>query len=114
MRKYPTLLFIMTKIMEMNYNHQNQVLMYLYNNIKLQNQVKLYNVVYVNTTYEKCGYFNGSLQEIILSDTNQEHSVMDSSDCCKLGRNDDGSWRTVKRGDEIVENITYILDFYED
>ena len=37
MRKYPTLLFVMAKIMEMNYNHQNQVLMYLYNNIKLEN-----------------------------------------------------------------------------
>ena len=37
MRKYPTLLFAMAKIMEMNYNHQNQVLMYLYNNIKLEN-----------------------------------------------------------------------------
>ena len=37
MRKYPTILFVMAKIMEMNYNHQNQVLMYLYNNIKLEN-----------------------------------------------------------------------------
>ena len=37
MRKYLTLLFVMAKIMEMNYNHQNQVLMYLYNNIKLEN-----------------------------------------------------------------------------
>ena len=36
-RKYPTILFIMSKLMEMNYNHQNQVLMYLYNNIKLEN-----------------------------------------------------------------------------
>ena len=36
-RKYPTILFVMAKIMEMNYNHQNQVLMYLYNNIKLEN-----------------------------------------------------------------------------
>ena len=37
MRKYPTILFAMAKIMKMNYNHQNQVLMYLYNNIKLEN-----------------------------------------------------------------------------
>ena len=37
MRKYPTILFVMAKIMEMDYNHQNQVLMYLYNNIKLEN-----------------------------------------------------------------------------
>ena len=34
MRKYPTILFVMAKIIEMNYNHRNQVLMYLYNNIK--------------------------------------------------------------------------------
>ena len=33
MRKYPTILFVMTKIMEMNNNQQNQVAMYLYNNI---------------------------------------------------------------------------------
>ena len=33
MRKYPTLLFIMTKIMEMNNAEQNQVAMYLYNSI---------------------------------------------------------------------------------
>ena len=37
MRKYPTILFVMAKIMEMDYNHQNQFLMYLYNNIKLEN-----------------------------------------------------------------------------
>ena len=36
MRKYPTLLFIMTKLMEMNNNQQNQVAMYLYNNINLE------------------------------------------------------------------------------
>ena len=33
MRKYPTLLFIMAKIMEMNNAEQNQIVMYLYNNI---------------------------------------------------------------------------------
>lgn len=33
MRKYPTILFVMSKIMEMNYNEQNQIAMYLYNNI---------------------------------------------------------------------------------
>ena len=33
MRKYPTILFIMAKIMEMNNNQQNQIAMYLYNNI---------------------------------------------------------------------------------
>ncbi len=33
MRKYPTILFVMAKIMEMNNNQQNQVAMYLYNNI---------------------------------------------------------------------------------
>ena len=37
MRKYPIIIFVMAKIMEINYNHQNQVLMYLYNNIKLEN-----------------------------------------------------------------------------
>jgi hypothetical protein len=31
MRKYPTILFVMTKIMEMNYQEQNQAVMYLYN-----------------------------------------------------------------------------------
>ncbi len=33
MRKYPTIIFAMSKIMEMNNNQQNQVAMYLYNNI---------------------------------------------------------------------------------
>ena len=33
MRKYPTILFVMAKIMEMNNNQQNQITMYLYNNI---------------------------------------------------------------------------------
>ena len=33
MRKYPTIIFTMSKIMEMNNNQQNQVAMYLYNNI---------------------------------------------------------------------------------
>ena len=33
MRKYPTILFVMAKIMEMNSCEQNQVAMYLYNNI---------------------------------------------------------------------------------
>jgi len=33
MRKYPTLLFVMAKIMEMNNAEQNQIAMYLYNNI---------------------------------------------------------------------------------
>ena len=33
MRKYPTILFVMAKIMEMNYTEQNQVAMYLYNSI---------------------------------------------------------------------------------
>ena len=37
MRKYPTILFAMGKIMEMNYTEQNQVAMYLYNNTKLEN-----------------------------------------------------------------------------
>ena len=32
-RKYPTILFTMAKIMEMNNVEQNQVAMYLYNNI---------------------------------------------------------------------------------
>jgi len=36
MRKYPTLLFVMAKLMEMNNNQQNQVAMYLYNNINLE------------------------------------------------------------------------------
>ena len=33
MRKYPTLLFVMAKIMEMNNQEQNQVALYLYNSI---------------------------------------------------------------------------------
>ena len=33
MRKYPTILFAMAKIMEMNNQEQNQVAMYLYNSI---------------------------------------------------------------------------------
>ena len=33
MRKYPSILFVMAKIMEMNKTEQNQVAMYLYNNI---------------------------------------------------------------------------------
>ena len=33
MRKYPTIIFVMTRIMEMNNNQQNQVAMHLYNNI---------------------------------------------------------------------------------
>ena len=36
MRKYPTILFAMAKIMEMNNNQQNQVAMYLYNNINME------------------------------------------------------------------------------
>lgn len=35
MRKYPTILFVMAKIMEMNNQEQNQVAMYLYNNIEI-------------------------------------------------------------------------------
>lgn len=35
MRKYPTILFAMAKIMEMNNNQQNQIAMYLYNNIEI-------------------------------------------------------------------------------
>ncbi len=33
MRKYPTLLFIMAKIMEMNNKEQNQVVLYLFNSM---------------------------------------------------------------------------------
>ena len=33
MRKYPIILFVMAKIMEMTSTEQNQVAMYLYNNI---------------------------------------------------------------------------------
>ena len=33
MRKYPILLFVMAKIIEMNSIEQNQIAMYLYNNI---------------------------------------------------------------------------------
>lgn len=33
MRKYPIILFSMAKIMEMNSTEQNQIAMYLYNNI---------------------------------------------------------------------------------
>ena len=37
MRKYPIILFVMAKIMEMNNQEQNQITMFLYNNIKLEN-----------------------------------------------------------------------------
>lgn len=33
MRKYPTILFVMARIMEMNNQEQNQIAMYLYNSI---------------------------------------------------------------------------------
>ena len=33
MRKYPTILFVMAKIMEMNSTNQNQIAMYLINGI---------------------------------------------------------------------------------
>ncbi len=33
MKKYPTILFVMAKIMEMNNQEQNQIAMYLYNSI---------------------------------------------------------------------------------
>ena len=35
MRKYPTILFAMAKIMEMNNAEQNQIAIYLYNNIEI-------------------------------------------------------------------------------
>ena len=35
MKKYPTILFVMAKIMKMNNNQQNQVAMYLFNHINL-------------------------------------------------------------------------------
>lgn len=35
MRKYPTILFVMAKIMEMNNQEQNQVALFLYNNIEI-------------------------------------------------------------------------------
>ncbi len=35
MRKYTTILFVMAKIMEMNNQEQNQVALYLYNNIEI-------------------------------------------------------------------------------
>ena len=37
MRKYPTILFVMAKVMEMNNQEQSQVAMYLYNIIKMEN-----------------------------------------------------------------------------
>lgn len=33
MRKYPTILFVMSKIMEMNTIHQNRIALFLFNNI---------------------------------------------------------------------------------
>ena len=33
MRKYPTILFVMAKIMEMNSTEQNQIALYVFNNI---------------------------------------------------------------------------------
>ena len=36
MRKYPIILFVMAKIMEMNNNQQNQVALYLFNNISMK------------------------------------------------------------------------------
>ena len=38
MRKYPAILFAMSKIMEMNNQEQSQVALYLFNNIKLENK----------------------------------------------------------------------------
>ena len=35
MRKYPTILFVKAKIMEMNNQEQNQVALFLYNNIEI-------------------------------------------------------------------------------
>ena len=35
MRKYSIILFTMAKIIEMNYTEQNQIAMYLYNNIEI-------------------------------------------------------------------------------
>ena len=35
MKKYPTILFVMAKIMKMNNNQQNQAAMYLFNHINL-------------------------------------------------------------------------------
>ena len=35
MRRYPIILFVMAKIMEMNNAEQNQVAMYLYNNVEI-------------------------------------------------------------------------------
>ena len=37
MRKYPTILFAMAKMMKMNNQEQNQVAMYLYNIVKMEN-----------------------------------------------------------------------------
>ena len=34
MRKYPTILFAMTKIMEMNNTEQNRIVMYLFNQLR--------------------------------------------------------------------------------
>ena len=34
MRKYPTILFAMTKIMEMNHTEQNRMVMYLFNQLR--------------------------------------------------------------------------------
>ena len=34
MRKYPTILFVMSKIMEMTADEQNRITLYLYNNIE--------------------------------------------------------------------------------
>lgn len=36
MRKYPTVLFVMAKIMEMNNMEQNQITMYLINSVNLE------------------------------------------------------------------------------
>ncbi len=52
MKKYPTILFVMAKIMEMNNQEQNQIAMYLYNNAKLENQVKnLKNILIFKKVY---------------------------------------------------------------
>jgi hypothetical protein len=37
MRKYPIILFVMAKLIELNNQEQNQVAMYLYNIIKMEN-----------------------------------------------------------------------------
>lgn len=69
---------------------------------------------YTDATNRTCLEYNGSLQELILSDSNQNKIIDYAGGYQDLTYSHNDSWVWVKRGDEIVEDITYILEYYED